>query len=244
LLLIVLPVVLACGSSSTGPAAQLPLVTESASTRFYYEPGDAVDVARQEAFNAWALGRLGITLPQKIDYRKYLSRAAMERYTNHGNTNAYAEPETFTVHTIWPWDNHGAVHVFTAMIGRPSDFFNEGIAVSFQTDPARGDFTAMFNGVQVHEACRGYRRAGTLPLPLSRYATTAGFRGITDELMSYRVAGSFVLFLQERFGLARVLDFFRTGGRDDSLAAIQSRFQQAFSTSLDEAEADWLATLQ
>ncbi|MFN8582643.1 MAG: hypothetical protein U0163_16915 [Gemmatimonadaceae bacterium] len=92
--------------------------------------------------------------------------------------------------------------------------------------------------------CRGYRRGGTLPLPLSRYVTTAGFRGLSDQVMSYRMAGSFVLFLEEQFGLQRVLDFFRSGARDDTLAQIQSKFQLAFGKSLDEVEAAWLATLQ
>lgn len=235
---------LACGDSSTGPTPQLPFVTESAATRYYYEPGDTVDVSRQEAFNAWALERLGLTLPRKIEYRKYLSRASMGRYTGRGNTNGFAEPEQFTIHTLWSWDNHEVVHVFSAMIGRPSDFFNEGLAVSFQVDPARSNFSVMFNGMQVHEACRGYRHAGTLPLPLSRYATTTGFRGIADATMSYRMAGSFVLFLQERFGLSRVLAFVRSGGGNDSLTVIQSKFQEAFGKSLDEVEADWLAMLQ
>ena len=130
------------------------------------------------------------------------------------------------------------------MLGRPSDFFNEGLAVSFQVNPIRNDFTVMFNGVQVHEACRNYLHAGTLPIPLSRYVTTAGFRGITDDLTSYRTAGSFVLFLQERFGLSRVLAFFRTDSRDDPLSVIQSKFQQAFGKTLDDVEADWLAMLQ
>ena len=184
---------MACGGTSTGPASELPLVAESATTKYYY---------------------------------------------------GYAEPETFTIHTIWSSDNHEVVHVFSAVFGRPTDFFNEGFAVSFQVDPSSRDFTVKFNGMQVHEACRGYRRAGTLPLPLSRYVTTAGFRGITDQVLSYRMAGSFVLFLEERFGLSRVLAFFGTGGRDDSLAAVQSKLQQAFGASLDELEADWLATIQ
>ena len=241
---VALAIASACGGSSTGPTSQLPLVTESASTRYYYEPADSVDVSRQEAFNAWALGRLGLTLPQKIEYRKYFSRASMGRYTGKTNTNGYAEPERFTIHTIWPWDNHEVVHVFSAMVGRPSDFFNEGLAVSFQVDPARNDFNVMFNGMQVHDACRGYLHAGALPLPLSRFVTTTGFRGIADTQMSYRMAGSFVLFLQERFGLSRVVAFFRSGARDDPLEAIQSKFQQAFGKSLDDVEADWLATFQ
>lgn len=241
---VALGVCAACGDSSTGPASQLPFVTESASTKYYYEPSDFVDTTRQEAFNRWALSRLELTLPQKVEYRKYRSRESMSRYTGKSNTNAYAQPETFTIHTIWSWDNHEVVHLFSATVGRPSDFFNEGLAVSFQVDPSTNDFTVRFNGIQVHEACRAYRRAGTLPLPLSRYVTTTGFRGLTDDLVSYRMAGSFVLFLQERFGLARVLAFFRTGGRDDSLADIQSKFQQAFGRGLDDVEADWLATIQ
>ncbi|MFN8573064.1 MAG: hypothetical protein U0132_13525 [Gemmatimonadaceae bacterium] len=239
-----LPAVVACRDSTSTQLAQLPFVTESGSTRYFYEPGDVVDTTRQEAFNRWALARLPITLPTKIEYRKYRSRAAMAHYTGNGNTNGYAEPPSFRIHTIWPWDNHEVVHVYSAVVGRPSDFFNEGLAVSFQTDPAHQDFSVRFNGVQVHEACRAYRRAGTLPSPLRLYVTTAGFRGITDQIMSYRMAGSFVLFLQEQYGLPRVLAFFQDGSRDDTLTQIQSRFQVVFGKELDAAEADWLATIQ
>jgi hypothetical protein len=233
-----------CGNSPTGPSGtQLPLVTETASMRYYYEAGDTIDVPRQEAFNAWAVERLRVAVPQKVEYRKYFSREAMGRYTGRSNTNGYAEPERFVFHTIWPYDNHEVVHVYSALVGRPSDFFNEGIAVSFQTDPGRGDFNVAFNGVQVHEACRGYLRAGTLPLPLSRYVTTNEFRNIADQVMSYRMAGSFVLFLQERYGLPALLAFFRVSGRDDSLATVRTRFQQSFGATLEEAEAAWLALL-
>jgi hypothetical protein len=69
-------------------------------------------------------------------------------------------------------------------------------------------------------------------------------RTLSDATMAYRVAGSFVLFLQERFGLPRVLDFFRVSGRDDTLSVVRSRFQQVFGATLDQTEADWLATLQ
>jgi hypothetical protein len=235
---------LACGGLSTEPAPTLSMNGESATTRYYFEPGDVVDTARQEAFNAWALTRLELTLPRKIEFRKYSSRSAMSRYTGTGNTNAFAEPETFRIHTIWPWDNHEVVHIFSALVGRPSDFFNEGFAVSFQADPMNRDFTVRFNGMQVHEACRGYRHGGTLPLPLSRYVTTAGFRALPDDVMSYRMAGSFVLFLEERYGLSRVLAFFRASGRDDSLATIESKFLQAFGERLEEAETGWLVSLQ
>ncbi len=235
-----------CGGSPTSPSAtaQLPLVSETASMRYFHEPGDRINIDQQEAFNAWALARLGVAPPQKVEYRKYVSREAMGQYTGNRNTNGFAEPERFTFHTIWPYDNHEVVHVYTALIGRPSDFFNEGIAVSFQTDPASGDLTVRFNGLQVHEACRGYLRAGILPLPVSRYVTTNEFRTLADQVLSYRMAGSFVLFLQERFGLDRLLGFFRASARDDSLSTIRARVQQTFGATLDEVEAEWLSMLR
>jgi len=185
-----------------------------------------------------------VVVPQRVEYRKYSSRDAMARYTGQANTNEFAEPERFVFHTIWPYDNHEVVHVYTALVGRPSDFFNEGIAVSFQTDPSRNDFSVRFNGLQVHEACAGYLRAGTLPLPISRYVTTNEFRTLPDQVLSDRMAGSFVLFLEERFGLPQVLAFFRVSGREDSLATIRTRFQQTFGATVEESEAAWLAMLQ
>lgn len=212
--------------------------------RYYHEPGDTIEFERQEAFNAWALQRLAVRPPGPVEYRKYFNRAAMGRYTGNSNTNGFAEPELWRFHTIWPFDNHEVVHVYSAIIGRPSDFFNEGIAVSLQTDPARNDFVARFNGQPVHDACRGYLASGTLPLPLSRYATTTGFRGITDAVLSYRMAGSFVLFLTDRFGMTGLQSFARASTRDDSLPTIRARMEAAFGVSLEQAELEWLTALR
>jgi hypothetical protein len=237
-----LAVVAACGGSTTAPSAPpLPLATESADFRFYFSPGDAVQVDRQEAFHAWAVKRLGVVVPRKIDYRKYTSRSDMGARTGVSNTNGYAEPDLFTAHTLWSWDNHETLHIYTALVGRPSDFFNEGIAVAFQADPLAGDFEPRFNGQQVHDAVRSSRRAGTLALPLSGIVTTSAFRAIADSEASYREAGSFVAFLIDRFGMDRVLQFFRASTRDDSLDTIRSRFATSFGATLEEAEAAWLA---
>lgn len=246
-LLLALVVAGACGDRNpTGPTASspLPFVRETATMRIYHEPGDTVNVEWQETFNAWALERLGVQPPQKVEYRKYFSRDAMGRYTGDYNTNGYAEPAVWRLHTIWPQDNHEIVHLYTAMAGRPSDFFNEGIAVAFQVDPSRGVFTASFNGVDVHDGCRAYLRANQLPLPLANYVTSTAFRGIADQVLSYRYAGSFVRFLIERHGLPAVLRFFGPGTRDESQATIRARLQEVFGRSLDDLEADWLAFLR
>jgi len=238
----------ACGGGAgpTGPssATALPLVRETATMRVYHESGDTVDVEWQETFNAWAIARLGIQ-PPKVEYRKYQSREAMGRYTGNYNTNGFAEPDLWRLHTIWTRDNHEIVHLYSAPIGRPSDFFNEGFAVAFQTDPTAGRFEAWFNGVEVHAACRDYLRDGRLPLPAADHVTTAPFRALPDQVLSYRFAGSFVRFLIDRQGLAAVLEFFRrAGGRDESLAAIRARAEAVFGRTLDGLEADWLAFLR
>jgi hypothetical protein len=76
------------------------------------------------------------------------------------------------------------VHIYTALVGRPSDFFNEGIAVALQTDPPGGNLESFFNGQQVHEACRQYLQFGTLVVPLDRAMQTDNFRAITDQVLS------------------------------------------------------------
>src|SRR5688500_14753893 len=73
------------------------------------------------------------------------------------------------------------------------------------------------------------------------HATTNGFRGIQDQTLSYRVAGSFVLHMTERFGLPAVLQFFRpVNSRDESLDVIRARVLAVFGVSLEDIEATWL----
>ena len=104
LLLMTAPTFWSCGGSPTTPSttAQLPFAVETVSMRYFHEPADTINVPQQEAFNAWALERLAVVVPQKVEYRKYFSRDAMAKYTGRGNTNGFAEPERFVFHTIWP----------------------------------------------------------------------------------------------------------------------------------------------
>jgi hypothetical protein len=237
-------VVAACGGSSpTSPTPQLTATVETAHFSYHYTPGDTpLDEPRQEAHYAWAVAQLGVTVPQKIVYNKYTGRTQMGEITGTVGTNAFAEPAIFTIHTMFAYDNHETVHVYSALVGRPSDFFNEGLAVAFQTNPLENDFESRFNGQQVHDATADYRKLNLVP-PLDQIVDTKGFRGITDSTRSYRIAGSFVRFLLDRYGLDRVREFFRISSASDSPNVIRQRLETAFGQTLDVTEAQWLASL-
>ena len=239
--------VTACGGSG-GPTAPsqtpLPVTNESASFRYHYAAGDRVDAEWQESYHAWAIAQLGVRVPEKIEYYKYQSRQDMGHHTGNYGTNGFAEPARFELHTLWPTDNHEVVHIYTALIGRPSDFLNEGIAVAFQTNPATSHFESVFNGQEVHQACRQYLQNGTLVVPLNRIVLRNDFRAVSDSVLSYREAGSFLRFAIDRYGIERVLEFFRISSRNDSMDVVKDRFQTALGVSMETAESDWLAMLR
>lgn len=233
----------ACGGPTSPSKGPLPVAADSANFVYHYAAGDTVDAVWEEQYHTWATARLGITLPQKIGYYKYTSRQDMGDHTGSYNTNAFADPTRYEIHTLWPTDNHEVVHIYTAQFGRPSNFFNEGIAVAFQVDPAAGDFVPRFNGLAVHEACRQYLGANQLVVPLDRVISGSGFNSISDSVLAYREAGSFVSFVIERYGLAAVIRFFRASSANDDVATIKARFQQAVGVPFAQVEAEWLSML-
>jgi hypothetical protein len=227
------------GSPSPQALAQaLPVSQDSANFTFHYSAGDSVDPQHEEAWYAWAVGHLGVSSPQKIHYYKYTSTFQMRQITGMA-ANGWADPPNFSVHTIFAWQGHEVVHVLTAVVGRPSDFFNEGIAVSMQVDPYASDPTqALWNGAPLDGIARGALAGGRLP-HVQDMADTAAFRVIPDT-DGYPWAGSFLQFLVTNYGMARTLDFFRGGGgRDESLSTIMSRFEQVYGISLTDADLAW-----
>jgi hypothetical protein len=234
------------GSSPSSPSkAPLPVAAETDHYVFHAAAGDRIDTAWQEAYPQWAVGRLGVQTGRKIGYYKYTSRQDMGDHTGSYNTNGYADIATFAIHTLFSTDNHEVVHLFMSLIGDPTALFAEGIAVAFQTDPVAGSFESRYAGEEVHASARRYLLAGQLVLPLDRIIESSGFRAIADTTLAYREAGSFVRFLIDRYGLEKVLAFFRSGGSySDTAAAVKARFRPALGVTLEEAEAAWLEMLR
>jgi hypothetical protein len=219
-------------------AQALPVTQVSDNFIFHYSPGDSVDPSHEEAWYAWAIVHLGVSSPQKIQYYKYFSTGQMQQITGQA-ANGWADPANLSVHTIFAWQGHEVVHVLTALVGRPSDFFNEGIAVSMQVDPYASDPTlALWSGGQLDAITSSALAQGRLP-HAQDMAVTSSFRVIPDT-DSYPWAGSFLQFLVRTYRMPVTLDFFRGGqGRDESLNAITSRFQQVYGVSLADADLAW-----
>jgi hypothetical protein len=237
-------VLIGCANDPGGPGEpaaedRLSLVSETAHFRFYASAGDAVDAQSQGAFHVWATEQFGVTAPQRIEYFKYRDRAHMGRVADR-QANGWADPDALAIHSIFPWHNHEAVHVYSALVGRPSDFFNEGIAVAMAVDPSRNDFTPSYaGGLHVHDWARG-APSGLRRIP--SIVETVKFRAV-DEATGYQTAGSFVRFLIDAYGMSPLLDLFERGTRDDTVVRIRESFLAAYGFSLEEAEAAWLAFL-
>jgi hypothetical protein len=243
-LMLIVATAAACGGDKTPSAPtgndRLSASASTAHIDFILSEGDSVDAERQEAYHVWATAQLGVELPRKLQYRKYRDRSHMERI-NGRQTNGFAEPPSFIVHSIWPFDPHEAAHVYSAMIGVPSDFFNEGIAVAMAVDPQAGNFVSLWNVTPIHMIARDAMRSGQLP-PVASMMTTEGFQRL-QQTASYPLAGSFVDFLLGARGMSALQTFFRSSTRADSAGTVESRFAAAFGLSIAAADAEWRALL-
>jgi hypothetical protein len=239
--------VIACsGSDPVSPNEVAGVLTERLDTdsiTFRYSANDSIsdrDADWQQRYHEWATTRLGVSIPGKLLYNKYLNDAQMRSVA--GRSCCFADPETLSVHTLYPRDNHEVVHVYVAsQIGEPSNFLSEGLAVAFQVDPVAGNFTPRWNGTPLHDLARTFRQSGRL-IPIGNMLSTEEFRAY-PESTSYPEAGSFALYLIDSYGLDLFLAQFRGARPGESAATVRSRFESIYGLSMERAEVDWHAAL-
>ena len=228
----------ACGRSPTEAALRsLSERVETDNIVFHHAPGDGVNSGWQERFHGWITAQLGVGLPAKLLYFKYTSRTHIKSVTGR-ETNGFAEPAQLAVHSIFPMDGHEAIHVYSALVGRPSDFFNEGIAVALNNDPDSTTLSPQWNGMHVHAHVQMLRRTSRF-VPVVDILETGVFREV-DEWRAYGEAGSFLLFLIEKDGLPRLLDFFRTSPREASREDITADVQRLWGVPMPDLVRQWL----
>jgi hypothetical protein len=233
----------ACGenqtpTSPTGPSQTSRPLNQRIDTpdiTFLFAEGDSVNTAYQQAFHEWAVPYLGITMPQRLRYLKYFDNAHMRELTGQPY-GSWADVEQYTVHSVERQQGHEAIHCYSRVIGWPSDFFTEGIAVALDINPYT-DREVEFFGAPAHTLCRSWLAEGSL-YPLRDIVENDGF-GSRRWTQTYPQAGSFTQFLIAEFGLETWKELFRAIDDYDSTETILRAFESVYEMPLAEAERRW-----
>jgi len=241
----VLILTVACQSGPTDPSPEQPALRQIAATAhfvFYAAPGDSIDTSWQEQYYGWLIRALDVAEPPPLQYLKYRDTEHLKALTGR-NTSGFAETGSLRFHTIWPIDNHECVHsVVMYRIGHPPPLFNEGVAVAHQTFPDRGRLTPTWNGADLHQIARGYDQTGRVPA-LGTLLRGSDFFSI-DANTTYPVAGSFVRYLLDSYGLTVFKAYVAGSGFEDAPTVIEMRFLSAYGRSLNELWQEWRVWLQ
>jgi hypothetical protein len=159
-----------------------------------------------------------------------------------GDVNAWADPDLFTLHTIWAFDNHEVIHLYSSTFGRATSLLNEGLAVAYQVDPVRGDMTPRWNNRHVHDVSAGWRRQGRL-VALGQMLTIDQFRGL-DSQVAYPAAGSFVRFLLDSHGgVPPIKALFGRSTHQDAAEVTRRSIESVYGKTLETLETEWHALL-
>lgn len=223
---------------------QYPALTESFETQnfvFHFSEGDQIDSIRQEKFHEWAVGQLNVSIPKKVDYFKYKDKEHMHILTGRPLGSEFADPDTFSVHSYQSWHNHECTHLYSSLIGRPSDFYNEGLAMAFSIDPYDGVYEPRYGGQSVNLLSKQYKAEGII-ISINKILTTWNFRSSSQDI-TYPESGSFVWYLIATYGIGNMKSIFQTGYQLDTREVINQKFQSIYGFSIDQAEQEWLIFL-
>ncbi len=199
---------------------------------------DILDTVWQEKYYEWMVEQLDIIVPEKIQYYKYRDKAHKERLTGtYGN--GIAEIGTYKFHTIWKMDNHECVHVVvTQLIGHPPALFNEGIAVAHSASYfIHPDFIPCWNNQDFNILSKYYKQNGSMP-SLDKLLGTKTFWDY-DSNITYPIAGSFILFLIDQYGIIKMKSFISTSGFYDTKDKIHNDFYDTYGKTIESAWAEW-----
>jgi len=234
------------GGSPIAPSRSLSPLTETLETTdivFHFRPGDSVNASWQQAFHEWATNLLEVTPSAKIHYYKYRNEAEVHEYSG-ANYRSWADISTFSIHTVDPQHGHEAIHLYTSLIGWPSDYFLEGLAVGLNLDPFTGAGPFYVNITDDNAHALSQRRlfgSGLIPIESILESNTFWTQ---PEIATYPQAGSFVNFLFGEYGVDKLRVLTSNISHNDSKQIIMDVFEDTYGFPLSEAESLWYEFLQ
>jgi hypothetical protein len=240
----------ACSSNGpVGPPPDAPLDRRLLSEHFDFRFAAGDTIRPDEAAindRAYEIIRdaLETDFSRRIEFDKFFDADHIEQLTGRRTDGGFVLGGV--IYLTRALDPHEIVHVIAQEeLGRPSDFFDEGLAVNFGGLRVEdGEVTLFPSALRNFDADRealsvlfGGRFSGSI----RQILTSASFEGLPFDV-TYPLAGSFVKFLIRTRGVPALKIFFGGSSASDPLPAIEERLGLAFGAPLDSLEAEWRAS--
>ncbi len=182
----------------------------------------------------------GLAFEKKPDYYFYHKRELLLKYQALQGNN-FEEFRNRVLEYQNPSDLHEAVHLLFQQLGRHVGLMDEGVAVYFgQEIPADG-----WRGRSCDSWAKEFLGGGKLP-KLESIATPREFFTPPDPsdsdsflAINYPVAGSFVRFLYNTYGMKKLKRIFSCIDNQCSADRISILFNECYSKDLSELESEW-----
>lgn len=213
--------------AETAPATALRRVARTSHADYYSVGGAHVDVRRSEEYLArletlfgrapggW---RVEIVVHAGLDRLRTPEGAAAS-----GITDLVAR----RIDSVRSFHPHELVHAAAGRIGVPPAFFAEGLAVALSSG-------GQWSGRDVDAVAAGALVGGARLEPLLE-------RFGSDPDLDYPLAGSFVAFLLDSYGIEPMLEFLERCG--PSPATFEGSFQAAYGRTVANASLAWRARM-
>lgn len=236
------------GPAAPPPDAPLDRVLLSDHFEFRFAAGDTVRPEEARVNDrAYEIIRdaLETDFSRRVEFNKYADADHIERQTGVRTAGGFVlGGRIFLTRAL---DPHEIVHVIAIEeLGRPSDFFDEGLAVNFGglrvVDGEVTLFPSALRNFDVDQEVRSVFAGARFSGSIRPILTSHGFDELSFEV-TYPIAGSFVRFLRSTRGLAALKAFFAGASASDSLERIELDLEAAFGARLDVLEAEWRAAV-
>jgi hypothetical protein len=234
------------GGGPLGPAPDAPLDHRLLSVHFDYRfaAGDTIrpdEVAINDRAYEIIRDALETDFSRRIEFDKFFSAEHIAQLTGVRTSGGFVlGGRIFLTRAL---DPHEIVHVIAQEeLGRPSDFFDEGIAVNFGglrvVDGEVTLFPSALRNFDVDDEARSVLAGGRFSGSIRQILASGSFDSLPFEV-TYPLAGSFVKFLLRTRGVPALKTFFSASHAADALPAIESALEEAFGAPVDALEAEW-----
>jgi len=186
-------------------------------------------VKRSEAFLA-RLSELFGEAPEgwRLEYYFHGSAPSV-RAAGGAHATGVTDLAASRIDSVRAFHPHELVHAVAGRVGRSPVFFAEGIAVALTSEARWGD-----RGID--DVARAVLASGARLEPFLRSFENQ------DPRLAYPLAGSFVAFLLDRYGIDPLVAFLRECG--PSPRRYEGAFRRAFGRSVANATIAWQAALR